>query len=70
MSLDRILDPSTAIGALVIGVLVSLIAHYLTKNDNKTKTNNIKVRDNKGFIFQDTKIEGGIDVKEFNKDKE
>lgn len=70
MNLDKILDPSTILGTLVIGVLIGLIVHYLTKNDNKAKTNNIKMKNNKGMIFQDTKIEGDIDVKKHNKGKE
>lgn len=70
MNLDKILDPSTIFGKLVIGVLIGLIVHKLTKDDNKAKTNNIKIKDNKGMIFQDTKIEGDIDVKKHNKGKE
>lgn len=70
MNLGNILDPSTIFGTLVIGVLIGLIVHKLTKDDNKTKTNNIKMKNNKGMIFQDTKIEGDIDVKKHNKGKE
>lgn len=74
MSLDKIFDPSTGVGAIVIGILVSvlggLILYYLTKDNSKSKTNSIKVKDNNGIIFQDTKIEGDINVKEHNKDKE
>lgn len=68
MNLDKILDPSTAIGTLVTGVLVGLIVHHFTKGDSKAKKNSIKVKDNKGFIFQDTKIKEDINVKEHNKE--
>lgn len=74
MSLDKILDPSTGAGAIIIGVLVTvlggLILYYFTKDNDKSKTNSIKVKDNKGIIFQNSKIEGDINVKEYNKDKE
>lgn len=74
MNLDKVLDPSTGVGAIVIGVIVTvlggLILYYITKDDSKAKTNNIKMKDNKGIIFQDTKMEGDINVNEQNKDKE
>lgn len=73
MNLDKILDPSKGVGQVLIGILVTvlggLILYYITKDNNKSKTNNIKVKDNKGIIFQDSKIEGDINVKEHNKDK-
>lgn len=73
MNLDKILDPSTGVGEILIGILVTvlggLILYYITKDNNKSKTNSIKVKDNKGIIFQDSKIEGDINVKEHNKDK-
>lgn len=68
MKLDDILNPSTAIGAILIAVISGLILQLFTKNDNKTKTNNIKTRDNSGFIFQDTEIEGDINGKSENKE--
>ena len=73
MSLDKILDPSTGAGAIIIGVLVTvlggLILYYFTKDNDKSKKNVIRVKDNKGLIFQDTKIEGDINVKEHSEDK-
>ncbi len=69
MNLDKIMDPSTGVGAIIIGVIVSLITYFFTKN-NKEKINSIKVKDNKGFIFQDTRVGGDINVKEYNKNRE
>jgi len=69
MNFNDLLNPSTILGALTISVLGGFIVFFFTKSRNKVKKNSIKTRDNHGFIFQDTKIEGGFNVKEHNKDK-
>lgn len=69
MNLNNLFNPSTIIGALLISVIGGFIVYFFTKDSSKVKKNSIKTKDNHGFILQDTKIEGGFNVKEYNKDK-
>lgn len=68
MNLKDILNPSTIMGALLISVIGGFIVNWFNKSSNKVNRNSIKTNDNHGYIFQDTKIEGGFDVKSKNKD--
>ncbi|MCT4594203.1 MAG: hypothetical protein N4A57_08050 [Anaeromicrobium sp.] len=68
MNLNDILNPSTIIGALLISIIGGFIVFFFTKDDNQSKKNSIKTKDNHGFIFQDTKIEGEFNVKSKNKE--
>ncbi|MGF7058631.1 hypothetical protein [Brassicibacter mesophilus] len=63
MSINDILNPSTIIGALLISVIGGFIVYFFTKTDSKSKKNSIKTKDNYGYIFQDSKIEGDFNGK-------
>ncbi len=69
MNIDDILNPATAIGAILVAVISGLILYFITKNSDGKKKNMIKVKENNGFIFQDSKLEGDINVKEQDKSK-
>lgn len=69
MDIEKFLNPSTIVGALLISIIAGLIVYYITKNQGLYKKNSIKMRDNSGFIYQDTKIGGRKNGKFQNKDE-
>lgn len=54
MNLDKIMDPSTGVGAIIIGVIVSLITYFFTKN-NKEKITALRLKTTKDLF---SKIQG------------